>query len=127
FWSLTMYKLPASLLVENSIDRYLINSPMLPDLRRDPDGGITLYLQHVSPGAEREANWLPAPAGPFWAALRLYWPKPEALEGRWKQPPLQRIADTAESVPVTVENFPRAESDLYFAGIVANGGFETFD
>jgi hypothetical protein len=90
FWSLTMYELPASLLVANPLDRYLINSSMLPDLRRDPDGGITLYLQHDTPGADKEANWLPAPAGPFWTTLRLYWPRPEALDGRWQQPPLTK-------------------------------------
>jgi hypothetical protein len=56
FWSVTMYELPASLLYANPITRYLINSPMLPDLKRDPDGGITLYVQHKSPGAEKEAN-----------------------------------------------------------------------
>lgn len=90
FWSLTMYELPASLLVANQLDRYLINSAMLPDLKRDADGGITLYLQHETPGADKEANWLPAPKGPFWATLRLYWPKAAALDGSWKQPPLQR-------------------------------------
>lgn len=90
FWSLTMYELPASLLTSNSIDRYLINSPMLPDLKRDPDGGISLYLQHESPGKELESNWLPAPAGPFFAVMRLYWPKAEALNGSWKSPALER-------------------------------------
>jgi hypothetical protein len=90
FWSATMYELPASLLFANPLSRYLINSPMLPDLKLDADGGLTLHLQHDSPGKERESNWLPAPAGPFWVSLRLYWPKPEALTGGWKQPPLQR-------------------------------------
>lgn len=90
FWSLTMYELPASLLVANPLDRYLINSSMLPNLQRDADGGITLYLQHESPGADKEANWLPAPNGPFWTTLRLYWPTPEALDGRWQQPPLTK-------------------------------------
>lgn len=90
FWSATMYELPASLLYANDLKRYLINSPMLPDLKLDPDGGLTLHLQHDSPGKEHETNWLPAPAGPFWVALRLYWPKPEALSGTWKQPPLAR-------------------------------------
>jgi hypothetical protein len=89
FWSLTMYELPASLLVANPLNRYLINSPMLPDLKRDADGGLTLYLQRESPGADRESNWLPAPNGPFWAVLRLYWPKEEAINGTWKQPPMQ--------------------------------------
>jgi hypothetical protein len=90
FWSLTMYNLPARLLVANPINRYLINSPMLPDLKKDTDGGLTLHIQHDSPGKNRESNWLPAPDGPFLMALRLYWPKPEALDGTWKQPPLER-------------------------------------
>jgi hypothetical protein len=92
FWSLTVYELPQSLLSANPLNRYLINAPMLPSLKRDPDGRVTLYLQHESPGPDRESNWLPVPAGPFWTTLRLYWPKPEALDGRWKQPALVRAA-----------------------------------
>ena len=91
FWSLTMYELPASLLAQNPIDRYLLNSTMLEDFVRDDDGGITLYLQHESPGKDKEPNWLPAPAGPFSANLRLYWPKKEALDGTWTPPPLKRV------------------------------------
>ena len=91
FWSLTMYELPDSLLTENPLDRYLLNSPMLEDFVRDDDGGITLYLQHESPGKDKEPNWLPAPEGPFSAILRLYWPKEEALDGTWTMPPLQRV------------------------------------
>lgn len=90
FWSVTMYTLPQSLLYANPLNRYLINSPMLPDLVKDADGGITLYIQHDSPGVDKEANWLPAPAGPFQMAMRLYWPKPAALDGTWKAPPLER-------------------------------------
>jgi hypothetical protein len=90
FWSLTMYELPASLLVANSLNRYLINSPMLPQLKRDADGGLTLLIQNESPGKDKEANWLPAPTGPFMMALRLYWPKAEAVEGKWTAPPLKR-------------------------------------
>ena len=86
FWSLTMYELPQSLLVANPMNRYLINSPMLSSLIKDPDGGITLYIQNESPGADKEANWLPAPKGPFQVILRLYWPKPDALNGTWKAP-----------------------------------------
>jgi hypothetical protein len=88
FWSLTMYKMPASLLCANPLNRYLINSPMLPHLRRDGDGGITLLIQHESPGRDNESNWLPAPAGPFAMFMRLYWPAEEALNGTWTQPPL---------------------------------------
>jgi hypothetical protein len=91
FWSLTMYDLPASLLVANPINRYLINSPMLPQLTRDADGGLTLLIQNQSPGKDKEANWLPAPSGPFRMYLRLYWPKAEALNGSWSKPPLQRV------------------------------------
>jgi hypothetical protein len=89
FWSLTMYELPARLLYANALNRYLINSPMLPELKRDADGGLTLVIQHDSPGKDLVSNWLPAPAGPFFLTLRLYWPKREALDGEWKQPPLQ--------------------------------------
>jgi hypothetical protein len=91
FWSLTMYELPASLLVANPLNRYLLNSPMLPQFKRDADGGLTFYLQHESPGAEQESNWLPAPKGPFFCAMRLYWPKPEALDGKWHQPLMQPV------------------------------------
>ena len=90
FWSLTMYELPASLLTANSIDRYLINSPMLPQLKRDADGGLTLLIQNESPGKDKEANWLPAPKGPFAMYMRLYWPKKEALDGKWTAPKVQR-------------------------------------
>lgn len=88
FWSLTLYELPASLLSANALNRYLINSPMLPGLKRDADGGITLHIQHEPPGADREANWLPAPAAPFFLVLRLYWPGPAALNGDWTAPSL---------------------------------------
>lgn len=91
FWSLTLYELPSSLLSANPLNRYLINSPMLPSLRTDPDNGITLYIQHASPGADKVSNWLPAPDGPFFMVLRLYWPTPQVLEGRWRQPPLQAV------------------------------------
>jgi hypothetical protein len=90
FWSMTMYELPASLLVANPVNRYLINSPMLPKLKRDADGGLTLLIQNESPGKDKESNWLPAPKGPFIMYMRLYWPKDEALEGKWTAPPLKR-------------------------------------
>jgi hypothetical protein len=86
-----MYDWPQSLLVANPINRYLVNSPMLPNLKRDADGGLTLTIQNESPGKDNEANWLPAPKGSFALALRLYWPKPAALEGKWKRPPLQQV------------------------------------
>jgi hypothetical protein len=90
FWSLTLYELPASLLSANALDRYLINSAMLSGLARDVDGGITIQVRNASPGDGAESNWLPAPNGPFFCVLRLYWPKPEALDGRWKAPQMQQ-------------------------------------
>lgn len=88
FWSLTMYELPSSLLVDNPLNRYLLNSTMMSQFKKDPDGGLTLIIQNQSPGKEKESNWLPAPKGPFSMIMRLYWPKEEALNGSWKQPPL---------------------------------------
>jgi len=94
FWSLTMYELPQSLLVANPINRYLINSPMLPQLKRDADGGLTLLIQNESPGKDKEANWLPAPNDLIYLVMRLYWPKTEPPsilppgEGTWKPPGL---------------------------------------
>jgi hypothetical protein len=91
FWSLTIYEMPASLLVENPINRYLVNSPMLPNMKKDKDGGYTIYVQHASPGKDKESNWLPAPAGPFALVMRLYGPKDDALSGKWTQPPLTMV------------------------------------
>jgi hypothetical protein len=89
FWSVTMYDAKTQLLVENPMGRYLINSPMLPDLKRNDDGSLTIYIQKDSPGREKEPNWLPAPDGPIYIAMRLYWPKAEALDGRWKPPAVE--------------------------------------
>ena len=91
FWSITMYRMPEILLVDNPIDRYLLNSTMLDQFTYDADGGLTLYFQHESPGKDKESNWLPAPKGGFMPVIRLYWPKAEALDGRWTAPQLQRV------------------------------------
>ena len=90
FWSLTMYNLPQQLLVKNPINRYLINSPMLPNLKLDSEGGLTIYIQSDSPGKDNESNWLPAPKAPFMLAMRYYLPKPELIQGTWKSPPVVR-------------------------------------
>lgn len=91
FWSLTMYELPSRLLTPNPLGRYLINSPMLPSLKSDADRGLTLRVQHESPGRPLEANWLPAPQGAFSLVLRLYWPTPAATDGTWTKPELVRL------------------------------------
>jgi hypothetical protein len=75
FWSLTMYDGKTQFLIENPISRYLINSPMLPNMKTNADGSLTLYIQNKSPGADKESNWLPAPNDTIYLVLRLYWPK----------------------------------------------------
>jgi len=98
FWSLTMYDGKTQLLIENPINRYLINSPMLPNMKTNQDGSLTLYIQNKSPGTDKEANWLPAPDGPIYLVMRLYWPKTEAPsilppgEGTWQPPGLKRVS-----------------------------------
>jgi hypothetical protein len=89
FWSVTMYDKPKQLLVANPISRYLINSSMLSGLKKNEKGEIVVYLQNESPGPELESNWLPAPDEDFYAVMRLYLPKPEALDGRWKTPAIE--------------------------------------
>ncbi|MDE1167316.1 MAG: DUF1254 domain-containing protein [Pseudomonas sp.] len=86
FWSLTMYDAKTKLLVDNPLDRYLINSRMLGQLHKDADGGLTLYVQHDSPGTDKVSNWLPAPDGPFYGVLRVYMPGPTLANGQWKLP-----------------------------------------
>jgi hypothetical protein len=92
FWSVTMYDGRSQLLIKNPINRYLINSPMLPNMKKNADGSLTLYIQKDSPGADKESNWLPAPNDTIYLVMRLYWPKTEppsilpAGEGSWKPP-----------------------------------------
>ena len=92
FWSVTMYDGKTQLLIENPINRYLVNSPMLPNLKKNADGSLTLYIQKDSPGKGKESNWLPAPNGPIYLVMRLYWPKTEAPSilppgsGTWQPP-----------------------------------------
>lgn len=89
FWSLTLYDKDL-FLYPNALDRYALGDRS-PGLRRDADGGLTIYVQHTRPPAGRVANWLPAPATPFTLTLRLYEPSPRALSGRWKPPGIRRV------------------------------------
>ena len=92
FWSVTMYDGKSQLLIENPINRYLINSPMLPGMKKNSDGSLAIYIQNKSPGKAMESNWLPAPDGPVYLAMRLYWPTetpPSILppgKGTWQPP-----------------------------------------
>lgn len=86
FWSVTIYDGKTQLFIENPIHRYLINSPMLSDLQKNPDGSLTLYIQKDSPGKDKESNWLPAPNGPIYLVMRPYWSKKTVLQGSWQPP-----------------------------------------
>ncbi len=99
FWSVTMYDGKTQFLIKNPINRYLINSPMIPDMKKNADGSLTLYIQKDSPGADKESNWLPAPNDLIYLVMRLYWPSPEtetpsilpAGKGTWKPPGLVKV------------------------------------
>jgi len=97
FWSVTMYDGKTQFLVENPINRYLINSPMLPAMKKNPDGSLTIYIQKNAPSADKKSNWLPAPDGPIYLVMRLYWPKetpPSILpagRGTWKPPAVIQV------------------------------------
>jgi hypothetical protein len=88
FWSMTMYD-EEGFQVANPLDRFAIGDR--DDLVYGPDGSLDLYIQHESPGPEHEANWLPAPAGVFNLCLRLYYPSPAVLDGRWTPPEVEPV------------------------------------
>jgi hypothetical protein len=90
FWSLTMYD-ENYFFVDNALNRYTLSQRN--KFTEHPDGSVDLYLQHDDPGADKEANWLPAPEGKFILMLRLYWPKdtpPSLLDGSWTIPPVTK-------------------------------------
>lgn len=92
FWSLTMYD-ANYFFVANPINRYSISARQA--LKANPDGSIDIHVQKDSPGADREANWLPAPAGKFILMMRLYWPdesNPSILNGTWMIPAVRPVS-----------------------------------
>jgi hypothetical protein len=88
FWSVTLYD-PQGYQVANSLNRFAVSSWM--PWKYDPDGSLDLYVQNENPGKDKEANWLPAPKGPFNLTMRLYAPKSDALTGKWNPPPVVRV------------------------------------
>ena len=90
FWSITAYGADR-FLYANSLNRYKLSSHMLPQFIEDSDGGITFYIQHTSPGWDKEKNWLPVPSGPFILTFRTYLPKEPIRSGKWKAPPVTQI------------------------------------
>ena len=88
FWSVTMYD-AQYFFVANPINRYNIAAWM--PLKYNADGSLDVYIQRDSPGKDKESNWLPAPPEPFSMSLRLYWPKPQVLDGSWTPPPIRAV------------------------------------
>ncbi|MDK1373685.1 MULTISPECIES: DUF1254 domain-containing protein [unclassified Sinorhizobium] len=92
FWSLTMYDADY-FFVDNPLNRYSISARQ--PLKANPDGSIDLLIQHESPGADMESNWLPAPKGKFILMMRLYWPNesnPSIIDGSWTIPPVRKVS-----------------------------------
>ena len=89
FWSITLYD-TEGYQVPNSLNRFAVSNWM--PFKYDPDGSLDLYFQNASPGAEKQANWLPAPKGPFNLTMRLYAPKSDVLTGKWSPPPVIKEA-----------------------------------
>ena len=90
FWSLTMYD-EHMFFVANPINRYSMSLRTNPKF--EPDGSLVIYIQNENPGADRQANWLPAPKGKFHLMLRLYWPdenQPSILDGSWVIPAVKK-------------------------------------
>lgn len=90
FWSLTMYD-PQHFFAPNDLKRYSVGTKNLEAMKSNADGSLTIYIQHDSPGKDKEANWLPAPASEFEVTIRTYWPKPEVNEGKWTPPAVERV------------------------------------
>jgi hypothetical protein len=87
FWSITMYD-SEGFQTANELDRFAIGDR--DSLTYNADGSLDIYIQHANPGPEHESNWLPAPSGPLGITMRLYAPRPEALNGTWTPPPVTR-------------------------------------
>jgi hypothetical protein len=88
FWSVTMYD-AEGYQAANAINRFAVSSWM--PFQYNTDGSLDIYIQNENPGAGKEANWLPAPKGPFGVTMRLYAPKANALDGRWNPPAVKRV------------------------------------
>jgi hypothetical protein len=96
FWSITLYN-TEGFQVANTLNRFAVSSWM--PFKYNADGSLDLYFQNESPGATKEANWLPAPKGAFNLCMRLYAPKSDALTGRWNPPPVVKVQGPSEAMP----------------------------
>ena len=83
-------------MTDNRIQRYAIGDR--DELQFNKNGSLDIYIQHSSPGREKESNWLPAPKGDFDLVLRAYWPVLEVLTGSWKPPAVERVRRSVDSI-----------------------------
>ncbi|HEY8288673.1 MAG TPA: DUF1214 domain-containing protein, partial [Acetobacteraceae bacterium] len=90
FWSIMLYD-QQGYQVANSLNRFAVSSWM--GFKHNPDGSLDLYFQNENPGPAKEANWLPAPKGPFNLTMRLYAPKSDALTSKWNPPPVMQAGE----------------------------------
>jgi hypothetical protein len=89
FWSLTMYD-EQGFQVANPINRFAIGDRDA--IKFNKDGSLDIYIQHTSPGKDKESNWLPSPAkGQLGMTLRLYAPKQSVLDGTWAPPYVKEV------------------------------------
>jgi hypothetical protein len=89
FWSLTMYD-EEGFQVANPLNRFAIGDR--DELKYNADGSLDLYIQNETPGPDKESNWLPGPnSGKLGLTMRLYAPKPQAVDGRWNPPPIEQV------------------------------------
>ena len=96
FWSITLYD-NDGFQVANPLNRFTLSSWM--PFKLNSDGSLDLYFQNANPSADKEANWLPAPKGPFNLTMRIYAPKADALTGKWNPPPVAKV----ETVPAAAQ------------------------
>ena len=96
FWSITLYD-NEGFQVANELNRFAVSSWM--PFKFNSDGSLDLYFQNESPGQDKEANWLPAPKGPFNLTMRLYAPKSAALTGKWSPPPVVKATGLPDALP----------------------------
>ncbi|MEJ2634798.1 MAG: DUF1214 domain-containing protein, partial [Calditrichia bacterium] len=90
FWSMAVYNADTQELVANPLNNYPIQSPLMRNINRDADGGLTFYIQKDSPGGSKQSNWLPTPEGKFYVLMRLYWPEKTVRDGSWTPPQIKK-------------------------------------
>ena len=87
FWTITPYTADGALPDTDAARRSIGSRDRL---RRNRDGSVDIYVSANSPGKARASNWLPTPRSDFKLVMRLYAPKPQATDGSWQPPAVER-------------------------------------